>query len=183
MRRRNRRELDDFESLAPHPPGGGELAQAARGEAELVERLDVGRVADFEIEAAGSLPHSSICSCRRISEPARCTSCQRARRFLSSSAASARIEMRAEQLAAVTRSREETSPCSPSSSKKHCESGDVLIDTVALADPQRGDLPTRLRWRRTTTSCRGPRPSSSRNGDARVIRRRETLDRLLSLEI
>jgi hypothetical protein len=55
MRRRNRRELDDFESLAPHPPAGGEVAQAARGEAELVERLDVGRVADFGIEAAGQL--------------------------------------------------------------------------------------------------------------------------------
>ena len=41
---------------------------------------------------------------------------------------------------------------------------------------------TRWRWRRTTTACRGPPRCSWRDGAARLIRRRETIDDLLALE-
>ena len=50
---------------------------------------------------------------------------------------------------------------------KHCESGDVLIDSVELPDPGATTCsqflrraPTRSRWRRTTTACRA-RPRCS----------------------
>ncbi len=72
---------------------------------------------------------------------------------------------------------------------KHCESGDVLIDDVALAEPHRGDLlavPATGAYTLSMSSNYNavPRPAAVlvRDGDARVIRRRETLDDVLSLE-
>jgi len=72
---------------------------------------------------------------------------------------------------------------------KHCESGDVLIDSVALADPLRGDLlavPATGAYTLAMSSNYNavPRPAAVlvANGDARVIRRRETLDDVLALE-
>jgi diaminopimelate decarboxylase len=72
---------------------------------------------------------------------------------------------------------------------KHCESGDVLIDAVALPQPRRGDL---LAVPATGAYTLGmgsnyngvPRPASVlvADGDARLIRRRETVDDLLRLE-
>jgi diaminopimelate decarboxylase len=71
----------------------------------------------------------------------------------------------------------------------HCESGDVLIDRIALPEPARGDL---LAVPATGAYTLGmgsnynavPRPAAIlvRGGEARCIRRRETLDDLLALE-
>jgi diaminopimelate decarboxylase len=72
---------------------------------------------------------------------------------------------------------------------KHCESGDVLIDSVALADPHRGDLlavPATGAYTLAMASNYNavPRPAAvlAANGDAQVIRRRESLDDELALE-
>ena len=72
---------------------------------------------------------------------------------------------------------------------KHCESGDVLIDDVALAEPRRGDLlavPATGAYTLAMSSNYNavPRPAAVlvSGGDARVIRRRETLDDVLALE-
>ena len=72
---------------------------------------------------------------------------------------------------------------------KHCESGDVLIDTVELADPRRGDLlavpATGAYTLGMASNYNGvPRPAAVlvRDGNARVIRRRETVEDLLRLE-
>jgi diaminopimelate decarboxylase len=72
---------------------------------------------------------------------------------------------------------------------KHCESGDVLIERVALAAPQRGDLlavPSTGAYTLAMSSNYNvvPRPAAVlvRDGEARVIRRRETIDDLLALE-
>ena len=73
---------------------------------------------------------------------------------------------------------------------KHCESGDVLIERAELPEPRRGDLiavPATGAYTlgdgaRTTTASRGPRRCSSAAADARLIRRRETIDDLLELE-
>ena len=72
---------------------------------------------------------------------------------------------------------------------KHCESGDVLIERVALPKPQRGDL---LAVPGTGAYTLGmgsnynalPRPAAVlvADGGSRLIRRRETLDDLLALE-
>ena len=72
---------------------------------------------------------------------------------------------------------------------KHCESGDVLIDRVALPEPRRGDL---LAIPATGAYTLGmgsnynavPRPAAVlvRDGEARLLRRRETVDDLLRLE-
>ena len=72
---------------------------------------------------------------------------------------------------------------------KHCESGDVLIDRVALPEPRRGDL---LAVPATGAYTLGmgsnynalPRPAAVvvRDGEARLIRRRETIGDLLRLE-
>jgi diaminopimelate decarboxylase len=72
---------------------------------------------------------------------------------------------------------------------KHCESGDVLIDSVALPEPHRGDL---LAVPGTGAYTLGmgsnynvvPRPAAVlvSGGEAQPIRRRETLDDLLGLE-
>ena len=72
---------------------------------------------------------------------------------------------------------------------KHCESGDVLIGRVELAAPRGGDV---LAVPATGAYTLGmasnynavPRPAAVlvKDGEARVIRRRETIDDLLALE-
>jgi diaminopimelate decarboxylase len=71
----------------------------------------------------------------------------------------------------------------------HCESGDVLIDDVALPPPRRGDLlavPATGAYTLAMSSSYNatPRPAVVlvRDGEARVVRRRETIDDLLALE-
>ena len=71
----------------------------------------------------------------------------------------------------------------------HCESGDVLIDDVALPAPRRGDLlavpATGAYTLAMSSNYNGvPRPAAIlvRGGDAQLIRRRETVDDLLALE-
>ncbi len=73
---------------------------------------------------------------------------------------------------------------------KHCESGDVLIRRVALADPRRGDLlavpATGAYTLAMASNYNGvPRPAAVlvSEGRARLIRRRETVDDLLGLEV
>jgi diaminopimelate decarboxylase len=73
---------------------------------------------------------------------------------------------------------------------KHCESGDVLIERVELPEPRRGDLlavPVTGAYTLAMSSTYNavPRPAAVLvgNGEARVIRRRETVDDLLSLEV
>jgi len=73
---------------------------------------------------------------------------------------------------------------------KHCESGDVLIDSVPLPEPHRGDL---LAVPGTGAYTLGmgsnynavPRPAAVlvADGKARLIRRRETVDDLLAPEV
>jgi diaminopimelate decarboxylase len=71
----------------------------------------------------------------------------------------------------------------------HCESGDVLIDDVALPTPRRGDLlaipATGAYTLAMSSNYNGVlRPAAVlvSAGEARVIRRRETIDDLLALE-
>jgi diaminopimelate decarboxylase len=71
----------------------------------------------------------------------------------------------------------------------HCESGDVLIDDVALPQPRRGDVlavpATGAYTLAMASNYNGvPRPAAVlvRDGEARLIRRRETVDDLLALE-
>jgi diaminopimelate decarboxylase len=73
---------------------------------------------------------------------------------------------------------------------KHCESGDVLIDGVELPEPRRGDLlavpATGAYTLGMASNYNGvPRPAAVlvSDGDARLIRRRETVDDLLAGEI
>jgi diaminopimelate decarboxylase len=73
---------------------------------------------------------------------------------------------------------------------KHCESGDVLVDRVALPEPRRGDLlavPATGAYTLAMSSNYNalPRPAAVLvgGGSARLIRRRETIDDLLALEI
>jgi diaminopimelate decarboxylase len=72
---------------------------------------------------------------------------------------------------------------------KHCESGDLLIDTVELPEPRRGDLlaiPATGAYTLAMSSTYNavPRPAAvlAAAGETRVIRRRETLDDILALE-
>ncbi len=72
----------------------------------------------------------------------------------------------------------------------HCESGDVLIDDVALPAPRRGDLlavpATGAYTLAMASNYNGvPRPAAVlvKDGSARVIRRRETIDDLLRAEV
>ena len=72
---------------------------------------------------------------------------------------------------------------------KHCESGDVLIDAVELPEPRRGDVlavPATGGYTLAMASNYNavPRPGAVlvANGEARVIRRRESLDDVLALE-
>ena len=73
---------------------------------------------------------------------------------------------------------------------KHCESGDVLIDAVELPEPRRGDLlavpATGAYTLGMASNYNGvPRPAAVLVGDGRteLIRRRETIDDLLALEV
>ena len=72
---------------------------------------------------------------------------------------------------------------------KHCESGDVLIERVELPAPQRGDVlavPVTGAYTLAMSSTYNavPRPAAVlvADGNARVIRRRETVEDLLALE-
>ena len=72
---------------------------------------------------------------------------------------------------------------------KHCESGDVLIDRVELPAPRPGDLlavpATGAYTLAMASNYNGvPRPAAVlvADGDARLIRRRETVDDLLAYE-
>jgi diaminopimelate decarboxylase len=72
---------------------------------------------------------------------------------------------------------------------KHCESGDVLIEQVDLPQPNRGDLlavpATGAYTLGMSSNYNGvTRPAAVlvRDGDVRLIRRRETIEDLLSLE-
>ncbi len=72
---------------------------------------------------------------------------------------------------------------------KHCESGDVLIERVELPQPQRGDIlavPVTGAYTLAMSSTYNavPRPAAVLvgGGDARLIRRRESVDDLLALE-
>jgi diaminopimelate decarboxylase len=73
---------------------------------------------------------------------------------------------------------------------KHCESGDVLIERVELPEPHRGDIlavPVTGAYTLAMSSTYNavPRPAAVLVGDgqARLIRRRETVEDLLALEI
>jgi len=72
---------------------------------------------------------------------------------------------------------------------KHCESGDVLIDSVALPAPRRGDVlavpATGAYTLAMASNYNGvPRPAAVlvADGESRVIRRRETVEDLLAWE-
>lgn len=72
----------------------------------------------------------------------------------------------------------------------HCESGDVLIDDVMLPPPRRGDLlavPATGAYTLSMSSNYNsvPRPAAALvgEGEARLIRRRETADDLLRAEV
>jgi diaminopimelate decarboxylase len=72
---------------------------------------------------------------------------------------------------------------------KHCESGDVLIERVALPEPRRGDLlavpATGAYTLAMASNYNGvPRPAAVlvADGEARVVRRRETVEDLLAWE-
>jgi diaminopimelate decarboxylase len=72
---------------------------------------------------------------------------------------------------------------------KHCESGDVLIEEARLPEPRRGDLLAVPATGAYTLSMGSnynvvPRPAAVlvAGGEARLIRRRETLDDLLRLD-
>jgi diaminopimelate decarboxylase len=91
---------------------------------------------------------------------------------------------------ALVANRADAEPAGPFGiAGKHCESGDVLIDSVALPEPRRGDVlavPATGAYTLAMGSNYNavPRPAAVlvSNGDARVIRRRETIEDLLALE-
>ena len=71
----------------------------------------------------------------------------------------------------------------------HCESGDVLIDDVALPSPRRGDVLAvpatgayTLAMASNYNGVGRPAAVLVRDGEVRLIRRRETVADLLSLE-
>ena len=73
---------------------------------------------------------------------------------------------------------------------KHCESGDVLIHRVQLPEPHRGDLLAVPATGAYTLAMASNYNASLRpaavlvaGGEARVIRRRESVEDLLSLEV
>ena len=73
---------------------------------------------------------------------------------------------------------------------KHCESGDVLIERAELPEPRRGDLvavpATGAYTLGMASNYNGvPRPAAVlvANGEATMIRRRETVDDLLAAEL
>jgi diaminopimelate decarboxylase len=72
---------------------------------------------------------------------------------------------------------------------KHCESGDVLIERVPLPEPHRGDLLAvpatgayTLGMGSNYNAVTRPAAVLVANGEARLIRRRETVEDLLALE-
>ena len=72
---------------------------------------------------------------------------------------------------------------------KHCESGDVLIDRVVLPEPRRGDVLAvpatgayTLGMGSNYNSVARPAAVLVADGEARMIRRRETIDDLLAFE-
>jgi diaminopimelate decarboxylase len=72
----------------------------------------------------------------------------------------------------------------------HCESGDVLIDDVALPSPRRGDLLAvpatgayTLAMASNYNGVTRPAAVLVGDGDARLIRQRETIDDLLRCEV
>ena len=72
---------------------------------------------------------------------------------------------------------------------KHCESADVMIERAPLPEPHRGDVLAVAATGAYTLAMSSnynalPRPAAVlvANGEARVIRRRETVDDLLRLE-
>ena len=72
---------------------------------------------------------------------------------------------------------------------KHCESADVMIERALLPEPRRGDVLAVAATGAYTLGMSSnynavPRPAAVlvSNGEARVIRRRETVDDLLALE-
>jgi diaminopimelate decarboxylase len=72
----------------------------------------------------------------------------------------------------------------------HCESGDVLIDDVALPPPRRGDLLAvpatgayTLAMASNYNGVTRPAAVLVRDGSTRVIRRRETIDDLMRTEL
>jgi diaminopimelate decarboxylase len=73
---------------------------------------------------------------------------------------------------------------------KHCESGDVLIERVELPEPRRGDIlavPVTGAYTLAMSSNYNavPRPAAVlvEDGSARLIRRRETVDDMLTFEL
>ncbi len=73
---------------------------------------------------------------------------------------------------------------------KHCESGDVLIEQIALPEPRRGDLlavpATGAYTLAMSSNYNGiPRPAAVlvKDGEAREILRRETVEELLTREV
>jgi diaminopimelate decarboxylase len=73
---------------------------------------------------------------------------------------------------------------------KHCESGDVMIHDLPLPSPQRGDLlavPATGAYALSMASNYNvvPRPAAVlvADGEAQLIRRRETVDDLLRLDV
>ena len=72
----------------------------------------------------------------------------------------------------------------------HCESGDVLIDDVVLPAPRRGDLLAvpatgayTLAMASNYNGVMRPAAVLVADGEARLIRRRETIDDLLRAEV
>jgi diaminopimelate decarboxylase len=95
------------------------------------------------------------------------------------------------RLSAILANRADEAPAGPYSvCGKHCESGDVMIDRAELPEPRRGDLlavpATGAYTLGMSSNYNGvPRPAAVlvSGGEARLIRRRETLDDLLRLEV
>jgi diaminopimelate decarboxylase len=84
---------------------------------------------------------------------------------------------------------DEAAACAYSVCGKHCESADVMIERALLPEPRRGDILAVAATGAYTLGMSSnynavPRPAAVlvANGDARVIRRRETVDDLLALE-
>jgi diaminopimelate decarboxylase len=94
-------------------------------------------------------------------------------------------------LTAVLAERLDEGPAGPYTvCGKHCESGDVLVDRAPLPEPRRGDLlavPATGAYTLAMASTYNavPRPAAVlvENGEATVIRRRETVDELLAHEV
>jgi diaminopimelate decarboxylase len=74
---------------------------------------------------------------------------------------------------------------------KHCESGDLLVregwcrptSPSATSSPRRSPVPTGTRWGPTTTRSLRPPVVFVRDGDARLVVRRETVADLLATDL